>query len=153
MSAPSLWLMKSEPDVFSIDDLARKKAEGWNGVRNYEARNFMKGMKVGDKVLFYHSNADPSGVAGTAAVSRAGAHDVVGSAPVGHVHDPGPWDSRAGADRPVARIPLADRGGRPHSPAERTSNSVTAAVSRANAARLWAASTVSPSIYAVEAKG
>lgn len=71
MSAPSLWLMKSEPDVFGIDDLARKKTEGWNGVRNYEARNFMKSMRVGDKVLFYHSNAKPSGVAGTAEVCRA----------------------------------------------------------------------------------
>ncbi len=64
----ALWLMKSEPDVFGIDDLAKKKSEGWNGVRNYQARNFMKSMKVGDKVLFYHSNAKPSGVAGLAAV-------------------------------------------------------------------------------------
>lgn len=70
MSAPRLWLMKSEPDVFGIDDLAKKKVEGWNGVRNYEARNFMKSMKIGDKVLFYHSNAKPSGVAGIASVSR-----------------------------------------------------------------------------------
>ena len=70
MTAPRHWLMKSEPDVFSIDDLAKKKTEGWNGVRNYEARNFMKRMAVGDKVLFYHSNAAPSGVAGIAEVSR-----------------------------------------------------------------------------------
>ena len=66
----AFWLMKSEPDVFGIDDLAKKKIEGWNGVRNYQARNFMKNMKVGDKVLFYHSNAEPSGVAGTAEVCR-----------------------------------------------------------------------------------
>ena len=66
----AFWLMKSEPDVFGIDDLAEKKTEGWNGVRNYQARNFMKSMAVGDQVLFYHSNADPSGVAGTAAVCR-----------------------------------------------------------------------------------
>lgn len=64
------WLMKSEPDVFGIDDLAKKGREGWNGVRNYQARNFMKSMKVGDKVLFYHSNAKPSGVAGVAEVCR-----------------------------------------------------------------------------------
>ncbi|MDP3543439.1 MAG: EVE domain-containing protein [Elusimicrobiota bacterium] len=70
MTAARLWLMKSEPDVFGIDDLAKKKTEGWNGVRNYEARNFMKSMKTGDKVLFYHSNAKPSGVAGIAVVSR-----------------------------------------------------------------------------------
>ncbi len=66
----AFWLMKSEPDVFGIDDLAKKKTEGWNGVRNYQARNFMKSMCVGDTVLFYHSNAKPSGVAGTAEVSR-----------------------------------------------------------------------------------
>jgi len=64
------WLMKSEPDVFSIDDLARKGTAGWDGVRNYQARNFMREMRAGDRVLFYHSNADPSGVAGIAAVAR-----------------------------------------------------------------------------------
>ncbi|MBI3565692.1 MAG: EVE domain-containing protein [Elusimicrobia bacterium] len=62
--------MKSEPDVFGIEDLKRKRVSGWDGVRNYQARNFMKDMKVGDKVLFYHSNADPSGVAGLAEVSK-----------------------------------------------------------------------------------
>lgn len=67
---PAHWLMKSEPDVFGIDDLARVKTEGWNGVRNYQARNFMKMMKVGDLVLFYHSNALPSGVAGVAKVTK-----------------------------------------------------------------------------------
>ena len=68
--AMNFWLMKSEPDVFSIDDLARDKTTLWEGVRNYQARNFMmKDMKVGDQVLFYHSNATPSGVAGLAIVS------------------------------------------------------------------------------------
>ena len=66
----SHWLMKSEPDVFSIDDLARKDTAGWDGVRNYQARNFMRAMRVGDKVLFYHSNAAPSGAAGLAVVAR-----------------------------------------------------------------------------------
>lgn len=66
------WLMKSEPNVFSIDDLQKKKSEPWDGVRNYQARNFMKEMQVGDKVLFYHSNAKPRpGVAGTATVCKA----------------------------------------------------------------------------------
>lgn len=64
------WLMKSEPDVFGIDDLARVKVEGWNGVRNYQARNFMKAMKTGDEVFFYHSNAEPPGVAGLAKVVK-----------------------------------------------------------------------------------
>lgn len=65
----NFWLIKSEPDVFSIDDLKRVKREPWNGVRNYQARNFMRdGMKVGDLALFYHSNATPPGVAGVAKV-------------------------------------------------------------------------------------
>lgn len=52
------WLMKSEPDVFSFDDLIRKKQEAWDGVRNYTARNNMRAMKKGDIALFYHSNID-----------------------------------------------------------------------------------------------
>jgi predicted RNA-binding protein with PUA-like domain len=72
MSEKKYWLMKTEPDVFSIDDLKRKKRAPWDGVRNYQARNFMRdGMRVGDMVLFYHSNAKPMGVAGLARVSRA----------------------------------------------------------------------------------
>ena len=69
------WLMKSEPDVFGIDDLARSKgkAAAWWGVRNYQARNFMRDqMRIGDLVLFYASNADPSGVTGIAKVVREG---------------------------------------------------------------------------------
>ncbi|HJU38305.1 MAG TPA: EVE domain-containing protein [Tahibacter sp.] len=63
------WLMKSEPDEFSIDMLAKKKVEAWNGVRNYQARNFMREMKVGDGVLFYHSSCDVPGVVGVAEVA------------------------------------------------------------------------------------
>ena len=63
------WLMKSEPDDFSIDDLARVQVEPWTGVRNYQARNFMREMQVGDGVLFYHSNADVPGVYGIAEVA------------------------------------------------------------------------------------
>lgn len=63
------WVMKSEPDVFSIDDLKREKTTGWDGVRNYQARNSMRDdMQLGDLVLYYHSNAEPSGVAGVAKV-------------------------------------------------------------------------------------
>jgi predicted RNA-binding protein with PUA-like domain len=67
------WLMKSEPDVFSIDDLQRVGQEPWNGVRNYQARNFMRdGMQLGDGVLFYHSNTQVPGIVGVATVaSRA----------------------------------------------------------------------------------
>jgi len=64
------WLMKSEPNVYSIEDLQRDGATSWEGVRNYQARNLMREMKVGDPVLFYHSNASPPGVAGLARVSR-----------------------------------------------------------------------------------
>ncbi len=71
-----MWLMKSEPDVYSIDQLAKDKTTWWGGVRNYQARNFMMNdMKVGDWVLFYHSNAEPPGVAGLAKVSKVAAPD------------------------------------------------------------------------------
>ncbi|NJM36921.1 MAG: EVE domain-containing protein [Akkermansiaceae bacterium] len=63
------WLIKSEPDVFGIDDLAKVKREPWNGVRNYQARNYMwKEMQPGDLALFYHSNAKPPGITGIARV-------------------------------------------------------------------------------------
>ena len=62
------WLMKSEPDAFSIDDLEKVGTEPWNGVRNYQARNFMRSMQVGDGVLFYHSNCKEPGIAGIARV-------------------------------------------------------------------------------------
>ncbi len=66
------WLMKSEPDTFSIDDLQRVRVEPWNGVRNYQARNFMRdGMQVGDGVLFYHSNCPVPGIVGIARVASA----------------------------------------------------------------------------------
>ncbi|WP_158880270.1 EVE domain-containing protein [Rhodanobacter sp. L36] len=64
------WLMKSEPETFSIDDLKRKRVEAWDGVRNYQARNFMRDvMKPGDKVFFYHSNCAEPGIAGLAEVA------------------------------------------------------------------------------------
>jgi len=65
------WLMKCEPSAYTIERLARDGSTTWEGVRNYQARNFMRDeMKVGDKVLFYASNADPSGVTGVAEVSK-----------------------------------------------------------------------------------
>ncbi|MFO0699724.1 MAG: EVE domain-containing protein [Nitrospira sp.] len=72
MVSRKYWLMKSEPNAFSIDDLARSPGETtcWDGVRNYQARNFMRSMAVGDQVLFYHSNADPPAVVGIAEVVR-----------------------------------------------------------------------------------
>ena len=66
------WLVKSEPSAFSIDDLAGspKRTTCWDGVRNYQARNFMRDMVIGDQVLFYHSNADPPAVVGIAQVVK-----------------------------------------------------------------------------------
>jgi predicted RNA-binding protein with PUA-like domain len=65
------WLMKSEPDVFSIDDLKRKKHEIWDGVRNYQARNYMRSMQIGDQILFYHSSCAIPAVVGIARVRRS----------------------------------------------------------------------------------
>lgn len=74
--AKKYWLMKSEPSVFSITDLEKVDRTLWEGVRNYQARNFMMNdMNVGDEVLFYHSNAEPPGVAGIARVSKAAVPD------------------------------------------------------------------------------
>ncbi len=64
------YLMKSEPTCFSIDDLQKKKVSSWDGVRNYQARNFMIEMKLGDKILFYHSSAKEVGVVGLMSVVK-----------------------------------------------------------------------------------
>ncbi len=70
------WLMKCEPAAYTIDDLQRDGVTSWEGVRNFQARNFMRDeMQVGDGVLFYASNADPSGVTGLAEIARAGYPD------------------------------------------------------------------------------
>jgi predicted RNA-binding protein with PUA-like domain len=64
------WLMKSEPSCYGIDDLKRDRVGRWDDVRNYQARNFMRDMKKGDRVLFYHSSTDPTGVVGLAEIAR-----------------------------------------------------------------------------------
>lgn len=70
------WLMKSEPNVYSIDDLKRDGSTCWDGVRNYQARNIMRDeMKIGDRVFFYHSNIKPMGIYGVAEVVREGYPD------------------------------------------------------------------------------
>jgi len=83
------WLMKSEPDTFSIDTLKEKKKSGWDGVRNYQARNFMRDeMKKGDLVLFYHSSCDVPGVAGIAKVSKESHPDPTQFDPKSDYYDP-----------------------------------------------------------------
>lgn len=67
---PNYWLMKSEPDAFSIDDLKRLTQSPWDGVRNYQARNFMKEMKFDDLIFFYHSSCSPAGIVGVAKVCK-----------------------------------------------------------------------------------
>jgi len=92
------WLMKSEPEVFSIDDLAEAPGQTtcWDGVRNYQARNFMKSMEFGDQVFFYHSNADPSCIAGIAEVVRKAYPDHTALDPHDHHFDP-----KATAEKPI----------------------------------------------------
>ena len=83
------WLMKSEPDAFSIDDLQRVGTEPWTGVRNYQARNFMRnGMRVGDGVLFYHSNCSPPGIVGVATVATEAYPDPTQFDRTSHYFDP-----------------------------------------------------------------
>ncbi|MEZ5464799.1 MAG: EVE domain-containing protein [Lysobacteraceae bacterium] len=85
----SNWLMKSEPEEFSIDDLKRVRREPWTGVRNYQARNFMRDdMKVGDTVLFYHSNCADPGVVGLARVASKPYDDPTQFDPESDYYDP-----------------------------------------------------------------
>ena len=83
------WLMKSEPYDYSIDDLQRDGTTHWDGVRNYAARNLMRDkMRIGDRVLFYHSNVKPPGVAGIAEVCRESYPDFTQFDPANKYHDP-----------------------------------------------------------------
>jgi predicted RNA-binding protein with PUA-like domain len=87
--AKRYWLMKSEPYLYGIDDLERDGDASWDGVRNFQARNMMRDqMQIGDRVLFYHSNADPPGVAGTAEISRRAYADLTALDPESDYHDP-----------------------------------------------------------------
>lgn len=85
--AQSYWLMKSEPDVYSIEDLERDGSTPWEGVRNYEARNNMQEMETGDLVLFYHSATRPPGVAGVAEVVKEAYPDHYAFDPDHRYHD------------------------------------------------------------------
>jgi len=90
--------MKSEPTAFSFDDLIRSKraTNHWDGVRNYQARNYMREMQVGEKVLFYHSNCDPPGVVGLAEVVREAYPDHTQFDPK-NIH----YDPKATREKPV----------------------------------------------------
>ncbi len=89
MAERRYWLMKSEPGTYSIDDLEADGETSWDGVRNYQARNFMRDdMREGDRVLFYHSNASPPGVVGVAEVCRESYPDHTARDPDSGYHDP-----------------------------------------------------------------
>ena len=95
--APQYWLMKTEPSVYSIDDLARDGRTPWEGVRNYQARNFMRDrMRPDDRVLIYHSNVTPPGVVGLARVCSAAYPDPTALDPASNY-----YDSRSRAEKPV----------------------------------------------------
>jgi predicted RNA-binding protein with PUA-like domain len=87
---PGCWLLKSEPDVFSIEDLRRQPGgtEPWNGVRNYQARNYLRQMRIGDQICFYHSSCQPPGIAGLARIVRAAYPDHTALDPRDPYHDP-----------------------------------------------------------------
>lgn len=102
------WLMKSEPSVYGIDDLARDGTTGWDSVRNFKARNYLRDeIQAGDRVLFYHSNAEPPGVAGVAEVVEAGHPDPTQFDRTSPYHDP-----KATRDSPIwyqVRIRFVER--------------------------------------------
>ncbi len=83
------WLMKSEPDAYSIDDLKRDRREPWDGIRNYQARNMMRDdMQIGDKVFFYHSNCKDIGVVGVMKVASKPYPDPTQFDPESNYYDP-----------------------------------------------------------------
>ncbi|RIH84468.1 EVE domain protein [Calidithermus terrae] len=82
------WLLKSEPDAFSIADLERIHRSLWDGVRNYQARNFLRSMQPGDLAFFYHSSTEPPGVVGVCRVVRTGVADPTQFDPHSEYHDP-----------------------------------------------------------------
>jgi predicted RNA-binding protein with PUA-like domain len=81
------WLMKSEPEVYGIEHLKREQTTLWDGIRNYQARNFMRAMAVGDQAFFYHSNAKPPGIVGLMEVVETGLVDPTQFDPTSKYHD------------------------------------------------------------------
>ncbi len=107
------WLLKSEPDVFSYDDLVKAKREGWDGIRSYQARNFMRDMQVGDEAIYYHSNAKPPGAAGICTIVKTAEPDPTQFDPKSDYYDPAStredprWDwVTVSPVRPLPFVPL-----------------------------------------------
>jgi predicted RNA-binding protein with PUA-like domain len=85
---PTHWLMKSEPEVYSIDHLAQEGTTLWDGIRNYQARNYMRSMRLGDRAFFYHSNCSPPGIVGLMEVCETGLIDPSQFDPTSKYFDP-----------------------------------------------------------------
>lgn len=88
MSKQNYWLMKSEPTSYSIFDLQADQVTIWDGVRNYQARNFLRQMQIGDRAFFYHSNTEPPGIVGLAEVVTVGLDDPTQFDPQSKYYDP-----------------------------------------------------------------
>ena len=84
----AFWLMKSEPEAYGIDDLRRETTTLWDGIRNYQARNFMRTMQPGDQAFFYHSNCKPPGIIGLMEVIEIGLLDPTQFDPQAKYYDP-----------------------------------------------------------------
>lgn len=109
------WLLKSEPESFSYQDLVRVGREGWDGVRNYQARNYLREMRVGDKGIFYHSVANPPGAAGVLEVVGEAIPDPSQFDPQSNYYDPKStpdeprwWMSIVAPVRELNFVPLAE---------------------------------------------
>lgn len=105
----SYWLLKSEPDCYSYDDLVRLGRDHWNGVRNYQARNYLRQMQQGDLCLFYYSSVQPAGIAGVARVVRSSYPDPSQFEAEGDFYDPkAPQDGSRWSTvdvQPVQKLP------------------------------------------------
>lgn len=82
------WLIKSEPEAFSYRDLVAAKREGWDGIRSYQARNYLREMHIGDRAIFYHSNAKPPGAAGVCKIVKRAEPDPTQFDPTSRYYDP-----------------------------------------------------------------
>ncbi len=88
MTEPNYWLMKSEPEAYSLNDLKKEKETIWDGIRNYQARNLMRTMQLGDQVFFYHSNCKPPGIVGLMEIIETNSTDPTQFNPKSKYFDP-----------------------------------------------------------------
>src|SRR5947209_5301488 len=94
------WILKSEGSCYSIDDMKKDKKTFWTGIRNYQARNFLRDMQVGDRALFYHSSSDPTGAVGVVKITQAATADETQFNPKDDHYDP-----KASKDKPIWLAP------------------------------------------------